>query len=146
MQNAAKVNNLASSVSATLVSAGFKAGDVTTYPGITSSNAHETTTIGYPSGAKPAAAAVQKALGGKGKLVEDNTVAAGHISVAAGKDMPAPSGLRAVGMAGLAAGAAAPTSSAASGTSPHHGSKRRLRQLMPSESVAVGPAGAVAPG
>ena len=111
MQNAAKVSNLAASVSATLVAAGFKAGDVTTYPGITSSTVHATTSISYPSGEKAAAAAVQKALGGKGKLVSDDSVVAGHISVAAGRDMPAPSALRAAGMTGLAAGAVAPATS-----------------------------------
>ncbi len=111
VQNAAKVSNMAASVSATLVAAGFKAGDVTTYPGITSSSAHATTSISYPAGEKAAALAVQKALGGKGKLVADDSVVAGHISVAAGRDMPAPSGLRAAGMTGLAAGAAAPTTS-----------------------------------
>jgi hypothetical protein len=101
-----------------LVAAGFKAGDVTTYPGITAENAHDTTTIGYPPGAKTSAAAVQKALGGKGKLVEDHSVAVGHISVAAGKDMPAPSGLRAPVLNGLAAGAATPTSTGATGPAP----------------------------
>jgi LCP family protein required for cell wall assembly len=113
VQNAAKVSNLAASVSATLVAAGFKAGDVTTYPGITSSTVHATTSISYPPGEKTAAVAVQKALGGKGKLVADDSVVAGHISVAAGRDMPAPSGLRAAGMTALAAGAAPATSSSA---------------------------------
>ncbi len=95
VQNATRINNLAASVSATLTGAGFRAGDIFSYPGITQETAHSTTTISYPAGAKAAAAAVQKALGGKGKLVADDSIASGHISVAAGKDMPAPSGLRA---------------------------------------------------
>ncbi|SDP04134.1 cell envelope-related function transcriptional attenuator common domain-containing protein [Nakamurella panacisegetis] len=101
VQNATKVNNLASSVSATLVSAGFKAGDITTFPGITAATAHATTTISYPGANQAAAAAVRKALGGKGKLVKDDSIASGHISVAAGQDMPAPSGLRAAGAVGI---------------------------------------------
>jgi LCP family protein required for cell wall assembly len=103
VQNATKVNNLAASVSATLVAAGYQAGDVTTFPGVTSANQHATTTISYPAGAKTAATAVQKALGGRGKLVQDDSIGRGHVSVAAGRDMPAPSGLRAMGAAGVAA-------------------------------------------
>lgn len=107
VQNATRINNLAASVSAALSTAGFKAGDITTFPGVTSANQHATTTISYPSGAKAAAVSVQKALGGKGTLVQDDSIGSGHVSVAAGRDMPAPSGLRAVGAAGAAAGAAA---------------------------------------
>jgi len=118
VQNAAKINNLASSVSATLVAAGFKAGEVSTYPGITSSTVHSVTTIAYPPGAKAAATKVQKALGGKGKLVEDDSVAAGHIAIAAGRDMPAPSGLRSPTLTGLAAGAVAPSADAAPAKTP----------------------------
>jgi len=113
VQNAAKINNLASSVSATLVAAGFKAGEVSTYPGITSSTIHSVTTIAYPSGGEAAAAKVQKALGGKGKLVKDDSLAAGHIAIAAGRDMPAPTGLRSPTVTGLAAGAVAPSANAA---------------------------------
>ena len=110
VQNATKVNNLAASVSATLTSAGFKAGDVTTFPGITAATAHATTTISYSGADRAGAAAVQKALGGKGKLVEDDSIAAGHVSIAAGQDMPAPSGLRALGAIGIDQGqVAAPT-------------------------------------
>ncbi len=105
VQNAAKIDNLAAAVSSTLVRAGFKAGDITTYPGITSATVHQRTTISYPTGARTAAAAVQKALGGKGTLVSDDSISAGHISVAAGRDMQAPSGLRSPGILGLAAGA-----------------------------------------
>ncbi|MET3808751.1 LCP family protein required for cell wall assembly [Nakamurella sp. UYEF19] len=105
VQNATKINNLAASVSARLAAAGFVAGDVITFPGITAATAHATTTISYPTGAKDAATAVQKALGGKGKLVVDDSISGGHISVAAGQDMPAPSGLRALGLSDLAAGA-----------------------------------------
>jgi len=108
VQNATKINNLASSVSAKLAGAGFQAGDVTTYPGITTGNQHATTTISYPAGAKAAAAAVQRALGGKGKLLADDSVSGGHISVAAGQDMPAPSGLRAPGRAAFVAEVIAP--------------------------------------
>lgn len=103
VQNATKINNLASSVSATLAAAGYQAGDVTTFPGVTSANQHATTTISYPAGAKPTAVAVQKALGGMGKLVLNDAVSSGHVSVAAGRDMPAPSGLRSRGEAGAAA-------------------------------------------
>lgn len=118
VQNAAKVNNLAAAVSAELVAAGFKAGDIVTFPGITQTTAHRTTTISYPSGAKAAATAVQKALGGKGELVADDSISAGHISVAAGTDLPAPSGLRSPGLTGLAAGAVAAATSAAAGAAP----------------------------
>lgn len=116
VQNATKINNLASSVSSTLTAAGFKAGSVTTFPGVTSTNQHATTTISYPAGAQNAADVVKKALGGKGELVQNDSINSGHVSVAAGRDMPAPSGLRADGAAagpgGIAAGAvAAPTDS-----------------------------------
>ncbi len=111
VQNAAMINNLAASVSARLVSAGFKAGAVTTYPGITASNVHTSTTISYPAGATAAATAVQKALGGKGTLVQDDSLAAGHISVAAGQDMPKAAGLRAPGVG-------VPTSSSSAGPAP----------------------------
>ncbi len=137
VQNAAKVSNLASSVSSTLVAAGFKAGDVTTYPGITAENAHDTTTIGYPSGAKASAAAVQKALGGKGKLVEDGSVAVGHISVAAGKDMPPPSGLRAPVLSRTGRGRRRPDEHSHHRAGPDHRGQCRLRQLMPVESVTA---------
>lgn len=118
VQNATKIQNLASSLSAKLRDAGFKTGDPVTYPGLTSSNQHATTTISYPAGAKAAAASVQKALGGKGKLVEDDSIPGGHIRVAAGRDMPAPSGLRAFGSGALAAGAAAAPSPNSSGPAP----------------------------
>lgn len=120
VQNATKINNLASSVSTKLAGAGFQAGDVTTYPGITAGNQHATTTISYPPGEKSAAAAVQRALGGKGKLLADDSVSGGHISVAAGQDMPAPSGLRAPGRPAFAAVSAPSTTPAGAspGTTP----------------------------
>lgn len=113
VQNATKVNNLAASVSARLVAAGFQAGDVTTFPGVTTATAHATTTISYSGAQKAAAGAVQKALGGKGKLVEDNSISTGHVSVAVGRDMPVPSGLRSPGQVSIAAGqvATAPSTS-----------------------------------
>jgi hypothetical protein len=118
VQNATKVNKLAASVSATLAGAGFRAGEITSTPGITQATAHKTTTISYPAGAKAAAQAVRQALGNKGTLVPDDSVATGHISVAAGTDMSAPSGLRAPGAA-LAAGAvAAPTTTVNSTPAP----------------------------
>lgn len=118
VQNATKVDKLASSVSATLAGAGFRAGAVTTFPGLTSANQHASTTISYPAGAEAAAAAVRKALGGKGKLVPDDSISDDHVSVAAGRDLPAPSGLRNAGLAtrpagAQAAAAAAPTASTA---------------------------------
>ncbi len=119
VQNATKINKLAASVSATLAGAGFQAGDIVSFPGITQATAHATTTISYPAGAKAAGLAVQKALGDKGKLVQDDSVAAGHISVAAGTDMPTPSGLRAP-VAPLAAGsvAAVPAPTTPTGSTP----------------------------
>lgn len=111
VQNATKINKLAASVSATLAGAGFQAGDIMSLPGITAETAHASTTISYPAGAEAAALAVQEALGDKGKLMQDDSIASGHISVAAGADMPTPSGLRATG-GQLAAGVvAAPTTS-----------------------------------
>lgn len=107
VQNATKINNLAASVSSRLSGAGFVAGDVITFPGITAATAHAKTTISYPAGAKAAATAVQKVLDGKGELMVDDSISSGHISVAAGQDMPAPSGLRALGRSDLAAGASA---------------------------------------
>jgi len=125
VQNATKINNLASSVSSTLVSAGFKAGKVNTYPGVTSATQHHTTSISYPANGKAAALAVQQTLGGKGTLVQDATVATGHILIAAGSDMPAPAGLRAPGLlaqadmgAGAVAAVVAPETSTTSGPTP----------------------------
>ena len=116
VQNATKINKLAASVSATLAGAGFQAGDIVSFPGITAATAHSTTTISYPDGAKAAAQAVQHALGDKGKLVQDNSISAGHISVAAGTDMPTPSGLRAPAAALAAGSVAAPTTPTAPST------------------------------
>jgi len=112
VQNATKINKLAASVSATLKSAGFTAGQVSTMVGITTTNQHRTTTISYPSNGQAAAAAVQKALGGKGNLNKDNSIPSGHILIAAGADMPTPSALRRPGQLDIPRGAAAPTAPA----------------------------------
>lgn len=112
VQNATKINKLAASVSATLKSAGFTAGQVSTMVGITTTNQHRTTTISYPSNSQAAAAAVQKALGGKGNLNKDNSIPSGHILIAAGADMPTPSALRRPGQLDIPRGAAAPTAPA----------------------------------
>lgn len=111
VQNATKINKLAASVSATLKSAGFTAGQVSTMVGITTTNQHRTTTISYPSNSQAAAAAVQKALGGKGALHKDNSIPSGHILIAAGADMPTPSALRRPEQLDIPREAAAPAAS-----------------------------------
>lgn len=109
VQNAANTAGIAGSVRDKAVGAGFAKGDVSDYQG----DVQATTSLHYRAGAKAAAAAVRKAIGGVGDLVEDTEVAAGHVLVLVGTDMPAPGGgLRAPG--GFAA--AAPTGSASDTT------------------------------
>ena len=105
VQNAAKVSNLASSVSATLVAAGFKAGDVTTYPGITADERarHHHDRLPVRRQGRPLPPC-RRRWAARANWSRTTSVAVGHISVAAGKDMPPPSGLRAAVLSGLAAG------------------------------------------
>ncbi len=112
--NATTTAKMAASVSDQLVGAGFARGQVTDFPGVGPGNQHPTTTIGYPAGAKDAALAVQQALGGKGRLIEDTSLGKGHVAIVVGQDMPAPgSGLRGPGLVGLPGPSAAPAAAAA---------------------------------
>ena len=108
VQNATKTNRLAASVSATLAAAGFTAGHISGMAGITTSTQHRTTVISYPAGGFTAATAVQIALGGIGTLNQDNSIAHGHILIAAGTDIRTPTALKGPGHLDIAPGAATP--------------------------------------
>jgi LCP family protein required for cell wall assembly len=113
VQNATMVQGRAASVGQKAADAGFQRGQLSDFPGVTDSNQQAVTSIRYPAAGKSAAAALQKAIG-HGTLVEDDTVAAGHLLVIAGQDLSKASGLRGSAGAALAAGSA--NQGSASGT------------------------------
>ncbi len=113
VQNGTEVSGMAAAVGQKVADKGFLRGQLTDYPGTTPNNQQATTTVRYPAGSKAAARQVLDVIG-TGKLVKDGAVAAGHVLVVVGTDMPKPSGLHAGAGALLAAGAGSTGSDAGS--------------------------------
>lgn len=95
VQNGTMTADLGKSVAALLEGKGMTVTKPADMPGKSNSNQLETTEVRYPSGAKANADSVVTALG-FGTATQSGDVAAGHVLVVAGKDAPAPSGLRAI--------------------------------------------------
>lgn len=108
VQNGTETSGMAARVGAKVAAAGFQRGQLSDFPGVTPDNQQKQTTVRYPAGGEAAAAAVQKVLG-VGKVLADDTVPAGHLTVVVGTDMP-----RDVAGATTTAAPVAATTSAAS--------------------------------
>lgn len=91
-----------------LAAAGFQRGQNADEPG---SNSLASTVISYPKGGQAAAEQVKSALGGVGRLQQDDKVGAGHVKVLVGEDLSTGNGLRATMGALLAAPTTGPTTS-----------------------------------
>jgi LCP family protein required for cell wall assembly len=98
VQNATMVSGMAAAVGQKAANAGFQRGQLSDYPDVSQDNQKATTTIHYGADAESAAAALQKVIG-HGTLVADTSIAATHLLVIAGQDLPKPTGLRAAGAA-----------------------------------------------
>ncbi len=97
VQNGTMAEGMAAAIGQTIKAAGFERGQLSDFPGTTTDNQQKSTTIRYPAGGEAAAQAVQSTIG-HGSITEDDAVAAGHILVVAGTDLPKPgSGLRNAG-------------------------------------------------
>jgi len=87
VQNGTETPGMAAQAGTVVAAAGFQRGQISDYPGVTPDNQQAKTTIHYPAGGEAAAALVAKTLK-VGAPVADDTVAAGHLLVVVGTDMP----------------------------------------------------------
>ncbi len=112
VQNGTETSGMAAMVGAKVAAAGFQRGQLSDYPGVTPDNQQKQTTVHYPAGGEAAAAEVLKAIG-VGKAVSDDSVAAGHVTVVVGTDMP----VHPISSTGAGAPSSAPATVAPAATS-----------------------------
>lgn len=87
VQNGTETPGMAAQAGTVVAAAGFQRGQLSDYPGVTPDNQQAKTTVHYPAGGEAAAALVAKTLK-VGTAVADGDVAAGHLLVVVGTDMP----------------------------------------------------------
>ena len=109
VQNGTTTAGMAKSVSDLAANAGFTRGRISDYPGTTSANQQQATTVRHGATGAALAAQVQASLG-FGTVQSDDKVAAGHVLVVVGTDRVSP-GLR--GGAAVLPAAAAPAAAIA---------------------------------
>lgn len=122
VQNGTETPGMAAQVGAVAAAAGFQRGQLTDYPGVTPDNQQGATTVRYGAGAAAAAAQLVKVLK-VGSAVADDAVAAGHVLVVVGTDMPVlpPDQI--------------PTATGAAPTTPTTGATSGMSTTMPSDAI-----------
>jgi LCP family protein required for cell wall assembly len=87
VQNGTETAGMAAQAGTVVAAAGFQRGQLSDLPGVTPDNQQTTTAVHYPAGGEAAAAKVVATLK-VGKAVADDSIAAGHVLVVVGTDMP----------------------------------------------------------
>lgn len=87
VQNGTETAGMAAQVGAVIAGAGFARGQLSDYPGVTPDNQQIVTRVHYGPGGKAAAKKALKAIG-VGEIIADEAVAADHLLIVVGTDMP----------------------------------------------------------